>query len=77
MTTEQDARLAAEIAEEAGRLLLELRSESFAAGEPVGKALGKVGDARSNDLILARLAEARPDDAVLSEESADSAAAVR
>ncbi|MEZ5257219.1 MAG: 3'(2'),5'-bisphosphate nucleotidase CysQ [Ilumatobacteraceae bacterium] len=54
--------------------MLELRSESFAAGEPVGKALGKVGDARSNDLILARLAEARPDDAVLSEESADSAA---
>ena len=29
------------------------------------------GDRESNDLILARLAEARPDDAVLSEESKD------
>ncbi len=55
-----DHQLAAELAEEAGQLLLRIRSEG-----------GAVGDRRSNDLLLERLAQARPDDAVLSEESAD------
>jgi 3'(2'), 5'-bisphosphate nucleotidase len=64
-----DDRLAAQIAAEAGALLLEIR-----AGGLAGKELGKEGDRRSNELILKRLAEARPDDAVLSEESADSPA---
>jgi 3'(2'), 5'-bisphosphate nucleotidase len=64
-----DARLAASVAEEAGRLLLDVR----AAGTP-GKELGADGDRRSNDLILSRLLAARPDDAILSEESADSPA---
>ena len=39
-----------------------------------GKELGKRGDHDSNELLLAALAEARPDDAVLSEESVDSPA---
>jgi 3'(2'), 5'-bisphosphate nucleotidase len=56
-----DARLAAEIASEAGQHLLAIR--------PLG---GKEGDRQSNELILSRLAAARPDDAILSEESADS-----
>jgi 3'(2'), 5'-bisphosphate nucleotidase len=63
-----DARLAADLAERAGRLLLELEQTSGLTG----KELGKLGDAQSNALLLAQLAEARPADAVLSEESADS-----
>jgi 3'(2'), 5'-bisphosphate nucleotidase len=63
-----DARLAARLAEQAGRLLLELRTDSGLSG----RDLGKRGDAESNALLLRELATARPDDAVLSEESADS-----
>jgi 3'(2'), 5'-bisphosphate nucleotidase len=63
-----DARLAAELAEKAGMLLLEIRAGSGLTG----KELGKRGDADSNALLLRELAAARPDDAVLSEESADS-----
>ena len=66
--TRTDARLAAALAERAGQLLLRLRAESGLAG----RDLGKRGDADSNTLLLAELAAARPDDAVLSEESADS-----
>jgi 3'(2'), 5'-bisphosphate nucleotidase len=62
-----DAALAASIAEDAGKLLLDLRSTSGLAG----KELGKAGDAQSNVLICGRLALVRPHDAVLSEESAD------
>lgn len=61
-----DARLAADIAEQAGRLLLDIRANGL-----TGKELGAEGDRRSNQLILERLAEARPADAVLSEEAAD------
>ncbi|HET9077006.1 MAG TPA: 3'(2'),5'-bisphosphate nucleotidase CysQ [Acidimicrobiales bacterium] len=61
-----DAALAASIAEEAGRLLLAVR-----ASGPEGVDLGREGDLRSNEMILGRLAAARPADAVLSEESAD------
>jgi 3'(2'), 5'-bisphosphate nucleotidase len=64
--TVSDARLAASTAADAGRLLLELR-----AGGISGRELGAEGDRRSNELILARLRAARPEDAVLSEESAD------
>jgi 3'(2'), 5'-bisphosphate nucleotidase len=65
-----DARLAAELARQAGELLLEIRSKSGYQG----KELGQHGDVESNALLLRGLAEARPDDAVLSEESADSPA---
>jgi 3'(2'), 5'-bisphosphate nucleotidase len=63
-----DSELAADLAQQAGRLLLELR----AAGGPSGKELGARGDAAANALLIGALAEARPADAVLSEESADS-----
>jgi 3'(2'), 5'-bisphosphate nucleotidase len=63
-----DARLAAELAQRAGALLLRLQAESGLTG----RELGKEGDARSNALLLTELAEQRPQDAVLSEESADS-----
>lgn len=63
-----DARLAAQLAERAGALLLRLRADAGLSG----RELGKEGDAQSNALLLTELAEQRPDDAVLSEESVDS-----
>ena len=65
-----DVELAADLARRAGELLLSLRNSSGLEG----KELGKRGDHDSNELLLAELASHRPDDAVLSEESADSAA---
>ncbi|MGB3722209.1 MAG: 3'(2'),5'-bisphosphate nucleotidase CysQ [Pacificimonas sp.] len=65
-----DADLAADLAAQAGALLVDLRAASGLSG----RALGDAGDKRANDLILAGLKAARPDDATLSEESADSAA---
>lgn len=62
-----DRALAGELATVAGHLLLDIRATSGLTG----KDLGKEGDLRSNDLLMRRLAEERPDDAVLSEESAD------
>ena len=70
MSSLSDAALAADLAEDAGRLLLGIRATSGLSG----KELGKRGDADSNALLLRRLAEQRPGDAVLSEESADSPA---
>ncbi|NKY85100.1 3'(2'),5'-bisphosphate nucleotidase CysQ [Nocardia veterana] len=55
-----DHAVAAELAREAGELLLKIRDQG-----------GAVGDRRSDELLLKRLAELRPDDAVLSEESTD------
>jgi 3'-phosphoadenosine 5'-phosphosulfate (PAPS) 3'-phosphatase len=66
--TQTDARLAADLAGQAGNLLLALRHQSGL----VGKELGKRGDADANQLLLRALAAARPGDAVLSEESVDS-----
>jgi 3'(2'), 5'-bisphosphate nucleotidase len=65
-----DARLAAQLAASAGELLLELRARSGLTG----KELGARGDAESNAYVMRALAAARPDDAVLSEESADTPA---
>jgi 3'(2'), 5'-bisphosphate nucleotidase len=65
-----DHALAAHIAGAAGSLLLALRADAAAEGlDP--DLLRKQGDHRSNQLILDHLAAARPDDPVLSEESAD------
>ncbi|HZZ96965.1 MAG TPA: 3'(2'),5'-bisphosphate nucleotidase CysQ [Jatrophihabitantaceae bacterium] len=66
--TADDVTLAAELAQRAGQLLLSIRSSAGLEG----KELGKRGDHDSNELLLAELASARPDDAVLSEESVDS-----
>ena len=63
-----DAALAAELARDAGELLLEVRKqEGF--WDPYD--LGDAGDTRANTLILDGLARERPDDAVLSEEAVD------
>ncbi|MEO6794818.1 MAG: inositol monophosphatase family protein [Mycobacterium sp.] len=69
-----DAALAAELAVEAGKLLLAVRDE---VGFTRPWHLGDAGDARANQSILDRLREARPDDAVLSEESPDDLARLR
>ena len=66
---ESDARLAARVAEEAGQLLLRVRAAGEGRLHPY--SLGQVGDQRANELILARLAESRPEDGVLSEEATD------
>ena len=63
-----DAALAAEVAAEAGELLLAVREE---VGFDDPYDLGDAGDNRANILILDRLARDRPRDAVLSEEAVD------
>lgn len=68
-TLDQDAALAAEIAEAAGVLLLKTRAECGLTG----KALGDAGDAAAQKLILGRLRQARPADALLSEEGGSDA----
>jgi 3'(2'), 5'-bisphosphate nucleotidase len=65
-----DHELAAHIAARAGDLLLAVRAEALAEGVDESE-LKTRGDSRSNDLILELLAEHRPNDAVLSEESRD------
>ena len=57
-----DHELAAHVARAAGELLVRRRAEGATKDD---------GDRESNDLILALLAEHRPEDAVLSEESKD------
>jgi len=69
-----DAALAAQVAREAGELLLGVREE-IGYSDPYD--LGDEGDRRANTLILDRLKEERPDDAVLSEEAADDLSRVR
>ncbi len=70
MATFDDDELAARIAEESGRALLEIRRTM---GLDDARALGAEGDRRSNELIMAALDEARPEDAVLSEEGGSTA----
>jgi 3'(2'), 5'-bisphosphate nucleotidase len=68
-----DADLAAEIAREAGRALLELRAEFGPLGDDERRgALMKTGDQFAQSILAERLAARRPSDAVLSEEAADS-----
>ena len=62
-----DGELAAELAEQAGKLLLELR----ARGEFRGGGLGHEGDRVANRYLVDRLRAERPDDGLLSEESKD------
>ncbi|MGI8710133.1 MAG: 3'(2'),5'-bisphosphate nucleotidase CysQ [Acidimicrobiales bacterium] len=62
-----DHVLARELADEAGRMLVELRQRLVAEGASA-RELKDEGDRRSHELLMSRLAEHRPDDAVLSEE---------
>jgi len=72
MSTRSDAEVSRDVAQEAGRLLLDLR-ERF--GEPADRAaaddLRARGDRTAHEAIVARMAELRPADSVLSEEGKD------
>ncbi|MEY2567279.1 MAG: 3(2), 5-bisphosphate nucleotidase [Actinomycetota bacterium] len=65
---DDDHRIARLVAEEAGALLLTIRAKLDAGADP--KALKDEGDLASHELMMERLGELRPDDAVLSEEGA-------
>ena len=65
-----DVELARQIAEHAGRLLVDLRQSGLITGKP----LGKLGDELSNRFIIESIRTHRPADALLSEEEQDNAA---
>ncbi|WP_159869274.1 3'(2'),5'-bisphosphate nucleotidase CysQ [Novosphingobium sp. 9U] len=69
MPIENDGDLAAHLAEQAGKILLQVR----ASGVFGGKALGKAGDQTANQFLVHALREQRPDDGLLSEEEKDNA----
>ena len=62
-----DTELAAYLAKAAGALVLEMRETSGL----VAKELGNAGDRTANQFLIHALAEQRPDDGLLSEESKD------
>lgn len=62
-----DVELARDIAETAGKLLIDLQC----SGLFEGKALGREGDRIANAFIMEALKSQRPDDAILSEEEKD------
>ena len=62
-----DAELAARLAEAAGRILCDVRASGLIAG----KELGKAGDATANQFLINAIAQQRPEDGLLSEESKD------
>ncbi len=66
----QDHRLAAQVADEAGRLLVELRARLH-AGDAPSAVLKAQGDRQAHEFLMERLQAARPDDAILSEEGKD------
>lgn len=68
MASVDDHRLARHLATAAGATLLRLRSELVADGVERAE-VGARADATAHDLLVGRLAEARPGDAVLSEEA--------
>ena len=70
-TRTPDQQLAEDLAADAGRLLVDLRTSGR-----TGRTLGDAGDRRANALLLERLAAERPGDMVLSEESRDDLARV-
>lgn len=65
-----DAELAAQLAQDAGRLLMTVRE----SGRHHGPALGRAGDLEANAVLVSAIAHLRPDDGLLSEEEADDAA---
>ena len=66
----EDHRLAAQLADEAGRLLVALRARLHAQDAPLA-VLKAQGDRQAHELLMNRLQAARPNDAILSEEGKD------
>ncbi len=71
MPTINDTQLAADLARDAGNVLLDVRTQDL-----TGKALKDAGDRASQEFLAAALARHRPNDAVLSEEATDDKARV-
>lgn len=70
MTDLDDHQLARSLAEDAGRLLLDLRERLVADGASP-ETIKTEGDRQSHEWLMQALTEARPDDSVLSEEGGD------
>ena len=70
MTDETDVQLATRLAVEAGRILVQLRQEMREAGAPSWQIMD-TGDLHSHRFLVESLQQARPDDAVLSEEGVE------
>lgn len=64
-----DAEIAAHLAEDAGRILMEVR----ASERHHGPELGRAGDVEANAVLVKALRKLRPEDGLLSEEEKDSA----
>ncbi|MBU2341271.1 MAG: 3'(2'),5'-bisphosphate nucleotidase CysQ, partial [Alphaproteobacteria bacterium] len=62
-----DSELAAQLAHHAGRIALAIRDSGLIAG----RALGDAGDEAANRFLCRAIAQHRPDDGLLSEESTD------
>ena len=73
MPEPDDHLFAADLAAEAGELLLARREQLVARGASAAE-LKAEGDRQSNELLMQRLAEGRPDDAILSEEGSGGSA---
>jgi 3'(2'), 5'-bisphosphate nucleotidase len=71
VTDEDDHALAGRLARQAGELLVELRAEAFASGAHPWQVMDE-GDMRAHHFLVHELQQARPDDAILSEEGRDS-----
>ena len=72
VASEDDHRLAADLAVGAGEVLLALREELASAGA-TSSELKDAGDRAAQEYLARRLADERPDDAVLSEEGSGDA----
>lgn len=70
MAQPDDHALAASVATETGTLLVEVRDRLFSSGAGTWE-VRDTGDSEAHRHIVSRLAEARPDDAILSEEGRD------
>lgn len=70
MAQPDDHALAATVATETGALLVEVRDRLFSSGAGTWE-VRDTGDSEAHRHIVNRLAEARPDDAILSEEGRD------
>jgi 3'(2'), 5'-bisphosphate nucleotidase len=68
--SQHDHQIAADLAQEAGRLLVELRSRLAAEDAPPA-ILKAEGDRQAHEFLMERLTTLRPDDAILSEEGKD------
>lgn len=68
MPTPEDHELAARLARDAGTALVDLRTALLAEGAEPAR-LKDEGDRTSHEWLIAQLGQARPDDAILSEEA--------